>query len=208
MMNRWVYMFAGIMFFVGIAALRNYFILQTTGGVGSTQVSPTNSSQAGLGSSLPASQNFSSSQNSLQIPQTQSSSPNSVENGEFQSGSTVDPTTKEHTLPNGGREDIAQVGDIIASQPEAYTGDDITFTVTIQNQATYKKFVRQLCFQSSEGNFGCSPGFNLDPGQVFSMSNNGRFTSSGTKSVWVTWTQDNTNFYSPINNRSTTIQIL
>lgn len=215
-MNRWSYMFVGIVFFLGVVALRNYFILQTSGTTGSTQITPSlgpsGSSTSGsgtiLGGNLPSSQNFSLSSGSPQIPQTLAATQGSVSNGQIQSGADVDPSTSQHTMRSGGRSDILQVGQIQVSQSEAYTGDDITFTIIIQNQAPYKKFVRQLCFQSSEGNFGCSPGFNLDPGQVFSISNNGRFASSGTKSVWITWTQDSTNFYSPVNSHPVTIQIL
>lgn len=193
-------MFLGIVFFLGIVALRNYFILQTTGGM-SPSPSPSSTSVSSFGET-------SSSQTVPQIPQTQISSQGSVENGQFQSGSTVDPSTQDHMLPSGGRADIKQVGDITVSQQQAYTGDDITFTVTIKNQAGYKKFMRQLCFQSNEGNFGCSPGFNLDPGEVLSISNNGRFTSQGTKTIWVSWTQDGTNYYTPVGSRVVTVQIL
>lgn len=120
----------------------------------------------------------------------------------------IDPSIQSHTNPNGGRTDIVQIGQITVSQPEAYTGDDITFTVTLENVAPYKKFVRQVCFNSNEGDFGCTPGFNLNPGQVFSLSNSGRFTSSGVKFVGVSWTQDNVNFYSPLDASSATVTIL
>lgn len=202
--------------------MRKYLILQTTavpsGGSITPSIAPSSipavgevnpSGGQGFPSArLPTSQGLSSAQNLPQIPQTQSTFPSPVGNGEFQSGSTVDPTVKQHTLSSGGRADIVQVGEITASQQEAYTGDDITFSVTIKNQAPYKKFVRQLCWESDEGNFGCSPGFNLDPGQVFSISNNGRFVSSGTKSVWITWTQDGANYYNPLHSKAAEIRIL
>lgn len=120
----------------------------------------------------------------------------------------IDPSIENHTNPNGGRTDLVQVGQIIVSQPQVYTGDDINFTVTLENVAPYKKFVRQVCFNSNDGNFGCTPGFNLNPGQVFQLSNSGRFTSSGVKSIGVTWTQDGTNFYSPVNASSAIITVL
>jgi len=120
----------------------------------------------------------------------------------------VDPTTQSHIFPSGGKGDIAQVGTIAISQQRAYTGDDITFTVNLENLAPYKKFVRSLCFNSQEGNFGCSPGFNLNPGEVLSISNSGRFMSSGVKSIGVSWSQDGENYISPVHASSVSVIIL
>lgn len=210
-------MFLGIVFFVGLLALRNYLILQTTGG--SETVTPSAAPSDGItgpsgGGTLSGATGSSGAslpnlpQSSAQIPQTQSSFPAATGNSLPQPAAGTDPTTLQHTSTTGGRSDIEQVSAITSSQQQAYTGDDIAFSITIKNTASYKKFVRQLCWESSEGNFGCSPGFNLDPGQVFSISNSGRFQSSGTKSVWVTWTQDNTNFYTPVNSNAASVRIL
>lgn len=157
-------------------------------------VGSTNPSPASTSFSLPAP--VSPSQNALSTQQTGDGGPG------------VDPTTGQHTNATGGRRDIVQIGAITVSQKEAYTGDDITFTVTIQNVASYKKFVRMLCFNSNEGNFGCSPGFNLGPGQVFTISNSGRFTSSGIKSVGISWSQDNVNYLAPVNASAVSVTIL
>jgi hypothetical protein len=102
------------------------------------------------------------------------------------------------TAGGGPRNDIVEVGHISASQPVAQVGDDIGFTVTIKNQAATKKLIKQLCFNSTDGNFGCTMDFNLYSGQSFNFNNSGRFTSGGVKTVWITWTQDGQNFYRPV----------
>ena len=107
-------------------------------------------------------------------------------------------------LQRSPRLDISQLA-ISSDMPCAQVGQDLNFTVTIQNNSPYKKFVSAICFQSSDGNFGCSPGVNLSVGQVYTISNSGRFTSGGAKSIWITWTQDNTNYYSPLNSHSTNV---
>lgn len=167
-----------------------------TAGFATSDVVPS----TGLSASTPGTQTATTLQQNTLPAATGDSSP--------QSAPVTDPTTQQHRLETGGRADIEQIGIITVSQQQVYTGDDITFTITLKNTASYKKFVRQLCWESTEGNFGCSPGFNLDPGQVFQISNNGRFTSSGSKSIWVMWTQDSTNFYVPVNTMPARVQIL
>lgn len=127
---------------------------------------------------------------------------------------TVTPTPMQVTYPvalptagGGPRHDIIETGHISASQPVAQVGDDIGFTVTIRNQAGTKKHIVQLCFNSSDGNFGCTLDFNLYPDQSFTFNNSGRFTSGGVKTVWVTWTQDGQNFYRLVDGRSTQVTI-
>lgn len=191
LLNRWVYMCFGIVFFVGLLALRNYLVMQTAG---FAETEPAPSASTFQSNSVP--------------PNTTSSLPAATGNSSPQSAPVTDPTTQQHTLETGGRADIEQIGTITVSQQQAYPGDDITFTITLKNTASYKKFVRQLCWESTEGNFGCSPGFNLDSGQVFQISNNGRFAARGTKSVWVMWTQDSSNFYTPVDNMPVRVQIL
>lgn len=186
-------MLVSVIFFVGLLTLRNYLTLQTAGFAG-TEPAPSTSASS-----------FSSSN---AAPNITNSLPAATGNSSPQTAPVTDPTTQQHTLETGGRADIEQIGTITVSQQQAYTGDDITFTVALKNTASYKKFVRQLCWESTEGNFGCSPGFNLDPGQVFQISNNGRFVSSGSKSVWVMWTQDSTNFYTPVDTMPVRVQIL
>ncbi len=111
------------------------------------------------------------------------------------------------TAGGGPQNDIIEIQQISPSQPVAQIGDDITFSVTIKNQAPYKKFIQAICFNSSDGNFGCAQGKNLGPGEVFNINNSGRFKTSGIKSVWITWTQDNQTYFRPVNAGSATITI-
>ncbi|KKT60909.1 MAG: hypothetical protein UW52_C0015G0009 [Candidatus Gottesmanbacteria bacterium GW2011_GWA1_44_24b] len=111
------------------------------------------------------------------------------------------------TAGGGPRNDIVEVQHISASKSVAQVGDDIGFSVTIKNQASSKKLVKQLCFNSTAGNFGCTMDFNLYPGQSFNFNNSGRFTSGGAKTVWITWTQDGQNFYRPVDGRTVTVTI-
>jgi hypothetical protein len=109
-------------------------------------------------------------------------------------------------LQRSPRLDISQL-DISSNMSSAQVGQDVNFTVTIQNNSRYKKFVSAICFQSNEGNFGCSQGVNLSVGQIYNINNSGRFTSGGTKNIWITWTQDDTNYYLPLNSKSANIFI-
>lgn len=120
---------------------------------------------------------------------------------------TYTPPAALPTAGGGPRHDIIETGHISASQPVAQVGDDIGFTVTIRNQAATKKHIVQLCFNSSDGNFGCTLDFNLYPDQSFNFNNSGRFTSGGVKTVWVTWTQDGQNFYRLVDGRSAQVTI-
>jgi len=120
----------------------------------------------------------------------------------IQSNTTVIPTAG-----GGPRNDIIQVGQIKSSQSVAQVGDDISFSVTIRNQAPYKKLVKQLCFNGTDGNFGCTLDFNLYPGETKNFNNSGRFTSGGVKTIWITWTQDGQNFYQPLGAGSVNVTI-
>jgi len=119
----------------------------------------------------------------------------------------VSPLSVLPTAGGGPRNDIVEVQQITASKSVAQVGDDINFSVTIKNQSPYKKLVKQLCFNSSDGNFGCTMDFNLYPDQSFNFNNSGRFTSGGVKTVWITWTQDGQNFYRPVGGATTTVTI-
>ena len=96
------------------------------------------------------------------------------------------------------RYDVAQVA-LTTDKVDAQVGEDVTFTVTLKNVSSQKKNMEAVCFQSSDGNFGCLDDFNLQPGESFTFSNSGRWVSGGTKSIWITWSQDNVNFYRPLN---------
>jgi len=119
-------------------------------------------------------------------------------------------TTQTRVIPtagNGPRNDIVETQGISADITVAQVGDDIQFTVTIKNQAPYKKLIKQLCFNSTDGNFGCTMDFNLYPDQSFTFNNSGRFTSGGYKTIWITWTQDGQNFYRPLNSSTSRVFI-
>lgn len=111
------------------------------------------------------------------------------------------------TAGNGPRNDIVEIQPITANKSVAQVGDDVSFTVTIQNQAPYSKNIQAICFNSTEGNFGCQNGKNLGPQETFNINNSGRFYSGGAQSVWITWTQDNVNYYRPLNATAATITI-
>ncbi len=118
--------------------------------------------------------------------------------------------TNSNTLPSAGggpQNDIIEIQQITASQQVAQVGDDINYTVTIKNQAPYKKFIQAICFNSSESNFGCASGKNLAPGEIFNINNTGRFHAAGTKSVWITWTQDGFSYYRPVNGGTAQVTI-
>lgn len=97
---------------------------------------------------------------------------------------------------------------ISADVSSVQVGQDINFTITVKNVSPNKKFIKAMCFESSDGNFGCQRNFNLDPNQAFSFSNSGRWTSGGIKSIWIAWTQDGVNYYIPRNSQMLQILII
>lgn len=123
---------------------------------------------------------------------------------EIPSGNVSNMTTVNQ---NGPRDDIIEISHISAAPTTAQVGEDIGFSVTIKNQVSYKKLIQLLCFNSSDGTFGCARNFNLYPGESFQFNNSGRFTSGGIKSVWITWSQDGQNFYRPVNGGTAKVTI-
>ncbi|HVZ11696.1 MAG TPA: hypothetical protein VG965_01580 [Patescibacteria group bacterium] len=141
------------------------------------------------------------------------------QSGGFSSGDsapTPTPTVSsvnafEYTpLPSdhGPEQDIAQVGPISASRNTVQVDDSVAFSVTIKNEASYNKDIQSLCFESTDGNFGCIFGINLAPGATYTANNVGTWTSGGAKKVWIDWTQDGRNFYSPVSGSSALINVL
>lgn len=104
--------------------------------------------------------------------------------------------------------DIKEISPLTASRTGAQVDDYITFSVTIKNVAPYTKMIEQLCFESTDGNFGCQWGVPLIPNQTFTINNVGSWTTGGTKSVWITWSQDGFNYYEPTNANHVLVNIV
>lgn len=102
------------------------------------------------------------------------------------------------TQNTGPQNDIVEIQKITASPLTVQIGEDINFSVTIQNQSQRRKNITLICFNSDEGNFGCLPGKGMSPNDVFNITNSGRFHSAGSKNVWITWSQDSNSFYRPV----------
>ncbi len=111
------------------------------------------------------------------------------------------------TNTGGPENDISEVS-FTESRNTAQIDDYITFNVTIQNVSSHDKVLNNLCFQSSDGNFGCVWNIHLAPGQTYSASNVGSWTSGGTKDIWVTWSQDPINSYQPLRSKTLMVNIL
>jgi len=87
---------------------------------------------------------------------------------------------------------------ITANKTKVQTGEEVKFSVSLINKGTTKKFFTHICFNHSQGvTFGCVLGVNLDPGEIWPITGNTIFTTPGTYAVWVSWSQDKTNFYRP-----------
>ncbi len=103
---------------------------------------------------------------------------------------------------------IEEVGHITADKTSAETGETVNFTVTIKNTGHQKKFLTHVCFNYTGGSgFGCLLNKNLEAGESFNLNNSMMFKNPGSYSVWITWSQDGTNFYRPINSTSVPINI-
>lgn len=105
---------------------------------------------------------------------------------------------------------IVQTQSMVVDKTKAQTGEQVHFTTKIKNQGSVMKHLTNVCFNHSGGvTFGClngPQGPNLDPGQEMEISNTAVFTLPGTYYVWLTWSQDATNFYQP--QGSTSVQVV
>jgi len=115
------------------------------------------------------------------------------------------------TISSSGKFTIAEAGKITASKIRAQTGEIINFSITIKNQGDKGKYFSHLCFNHSGGvTFGClngPQGATLDPDKEFSLGGSTVFSKPGTYSVWLTWSQDSTNFYRPLNSSAVMVYI-
>lgn len=112
------------------------------------------------------------------------------------------------TNRGGPENDIIETSPLTASRMSAQVDDSITFSVTIKNQAPYNKRLWDFCFESTDGNFGCIFGIQLASGQTYTLNNVGTWTNPGIKRIWVTWSQDFINYYTPLNATILSIQII
>jgi len=104
---------------------------------------------------------------------------------------------------------ILEVQKITADKTSAQTGENVNFTVTIKNTGSTKKLLTHICFNHSGGvTFGCIREMNLEAGDKFNVNNTMQFTAPGTYSVWITWSQDHTNFYRPQNSGSAVVHVI
>ncbi len=105
---------------------------------------------------------------------------------------------------------IVESKPMTASRTYAQTGQEIIFSTAIKNEGPEMKNLTHLCFNHSGGvSFGCLNGPaapTLDPGKEMGISNGMIFTHPGTYYVWLTWSQDKTNFYRPL--RSTSVKVM
>ncbi len=102
---------------------------------------------------------------------------------------------------------IFEIEKISADKSFAQTGETVNFTATLKNTGSVKKFLTHICFNYSGGNFGCVRNINLGPGEVFNINNSMMFPDPGKFSVWITWSQDHTNFYRPSGGGTASVQV-
>jgi hypothetical protein len=112
---------------------------------------------------------------------------------------------------SSGKFTIVQTQAMSTDKTWAQTGETVSFSTKIKNQGTGMKHLTHLCFNQSAGvTFGClcgPQGPNLDPGQEMEISDTTVFTLPGTYDVWLTWSQDSTNFYQPQGGQSVKVVI-
>lgn len=102
------------------------------------------------------------------------------------------------TAPSG-KFTIVESKKITADSTAAETGETVNYTVTLKNTGSKKKFLTHICFNHSGGEtFGCLLNHNLFPDKEINLNNSMMYKTAGTYSVWVTWSQDGTNFYRPV----------
>lgn len=112
-------------------------------------------------------------------------------------------------VDRGGPEnDIVASSPLTASRTSAQVDDFISFSTQLKNVAPYRKTLQSVCFESSDGNFGCVWYVHLDPGQTFDFNNVGSWVTGGDKNVWVTWSQDGFNYYRPKGGNMVTVHII
>ncbi len=112
------------------------------------------------------------------------------------------------TNDGGPQNDISESSPLTVNRSTIQVDDWATFSVTVKNVATYNKMIQALCFESTAGNFGCDWGINLAPGQTYTANNVGSWNTTGIENIWVTWTQDGTNWYQPLGANKVSVNVI
>lgn len=103
---------------------------------------------------------------------------------------------------------ILETKTMTSNVSQAQTGEEVEFSTAIKNNGSKKKHLTHICFNYSGGvTFGCLNKRDLDPGEEIDISNTMMFTAPGTYYVWLTWSQDETNFYRPKDSSTVAVYI-
>jgi len=117
---------------------------------------------------------------------------------------------------------IEETGKIHSDKIEVETGEEVQFWATIKNSGVKMKHLTHVCFNHSGGvtpvpdgrngvvTFSClngPQGPNIDPGREFAIHGTTKFLSPGSYSVWLSWGQDENNFYKTNNGGTAKIRV-
>jgi hypothetical protein len=102
---------------------------------------------------------------------------------------------------------ITESKKLSSDRATAQTGERLSFYAGITNTGQNKKFLTHICFESSNGPFGCIRNHNLGPNESLSFSNSATFNKVGNYIIWISWSQDGVNFYKPNNASSIKVEI-
>ena len=135
--------------------------------------------------------------NILAQSSTEYLSPSPIPTTEWIPYPTATPIPVKYTAPST-KLTITEVKKISADRANAQTGETVNYNATLKNTGSKKKFLTHICFTHSGGvTFGCLLNKNLEPNEEFNINNSMMYKTPGTYSVWITWSQDGTNFYRP-----------
>lgn len=109
---------------------------------------------------------------------------------------------------HGPRYDITESQPLTVNRDIVQVDDWVILSAQIKNNAAYNKTLQYLCFESSDGNLGCTWNVNLAPGQTYSLQNAASWITGGTKTVWITWSQDGFNYYEPVYSNRVKVNVL
>lgn len=102
--------------------------------------------------------------------------------------------------PASGNTTITETEPITADKNNAPIGETINFRALIKNQGTKNKSLAYVCLNRSGATaFNCVANRNLSSDEDLVVSGSTMFVRPGDYSVWVTVSEDGTNFYRPLN---------